>query len=184
MLYDEDGLAVRFGSQGQMGATIHDAVVAAATAEFGVVPSEEDVAKLVDFLRGLAPAVRQPDTAETLAGAALFATAGCDTCHTGDYLVAAQQIHPMSDFAMHDLGPLNDDGVALGPLRSTYWMTPPLWRLCSGDWMHDGNSATIFQVLARHGGEAKAAADLALAWIESERRSVDHFICRGHWTAP
>ncbi len=64
-----------------------------------------------------------------------------------------------TDFKRHDLGQnfheLNFDGT-----RQTEFITEPLWGVASTPpYGHDGRSATLREVILRHGGEAQQARD-------------------------
>jgi hypothetical protein len=77
-----------------------------------------------------------------------------------------------TDFKRHDLGAAfherNFDGSV-----TTQFLTTPLWGVGStAPYGHDGRSATLEDVIARHGGEAQAARDAFLSLPSSQREQV------------
>lgn len=99
------------------------------------------------------------------AGAALFAQAGCASCHRPSLPSATGKIWVYSDLLLHNMGEGLDDGVAEGAAASDEWRTAPLWGLGerSADpdntyLLHDGRARSIRQAIAWHGGEAENAA--------------------------
>ncbi len=81
-----------------------------------------------------------------------------------------------ADFKMHDLGPAfherNFDGSV-----TTQFLTEPLWGVGStAPYGHDGRSATLEDVILRHGGEAQAARDAFVLLSDDERGKVQDFL--------
>jgi CxxC motif-containing protein (DUF1111 family) len=113
-----------------------------------------------------------------LAGANLFQSIGCATCHVssittapagtavaaGAFLVPAQLgnkiIHPFSDFLLHDIG-TGDGIVQNGPQDTAQKMrTPPLWGVRTRtELLHDGRSKTFYDTIQHHREEAAGAAN-------------------------
>ena len=83
-----------------------------------------------------------------------------------------------ADFKRHDLGQAfherNFDGSV-----TTQFLTEPLWGVAStAPYGHDGRSATLTDVILRHGGEAQAARDRFAALADDERGELLEFLSR------
>jgi len=81
-----------------------------------------------------------------------------------------------ADFKRHDLGAAfherNFDGTV-----TTHFMTEPLWGVGStAPYGHDGRSATLEDVIIRHGGEAQASRDRFVQLAEEDRAKVTEFL--------
>jgi CxxC motif-containing protein (DUF1111 family) len=108
------------------------------------------------------------------AGAQLFERIGCGTCHVSAIVTAPvgtsinggtltvpdtlgnMIIHPFSDFLLHDVG--TGDGIVQngGQDTANKMRTPPLWGVrMRNRLMHDGESLTFENAIARHKGEAE-----------------------------
>jgi len=135
-----------------------------------------DVQKFADFMRATRAPGRGPITAQVNAGAALFDSIGCDTCHTprfttlapgtsinaGTFTVPAalgnKIIRPFSDFALHNVG--TGDGIVQngGQGSANQLRTPPLWGVrARNKLMHDGQTNTFNDAILRHAGQATGA---------------------------
>jgi CxxC motif-containing protein (DUF1111 family) len=125
-----------------------------------------DIDHFARFMR--ATKVPPRDTAlaassDGVAGASLFHSIGCAFCHvpsittvpTGTAVAAGtfivphslgnKIIHPYSDFLLHDVG--TGDGIVQTGGQETA-------RKMRTELLHDGRSATFFDAIQRHGGEA------------------------------
>jgi len=135
-----------------------------------------DVAAFAGFMRALAAPGRGPITAQVNAGSALFDSIGCAVCHTRTFTtspagtvinggaftvpnsLANRNIHPFSDFALHDVG--TGDGIVQngGAGTRNQVRTAALWGLRARiRLMHDGESLTVNDSILRHGGQATTA---------------------------
>ena len=81
-----------------------------------------------------------------------------------------------TDFRRHDLGPafheLNYDGTL-----QTEFITEPLWGAGSTPpYGHDGRSATLVDVILRHGGDAQVPRDKFVALSTLEQRQMIAFL--------
>jgi CxxC motif-containing protein (DUF1111 family) len=112
-------------------------------------------------------------TPDAIAGASLFHSIGCDTCHVSSITTApagtainggtftvppalgSKTIHPYSDFLLHNIG-TGDGIVQNGPPDTANKMrTSPLWGVRAKDrLMHDLLSFTRNDAILRHAGEA------------------------------
>ncbi len=139
-----------------------------------------DLIEFATFMRASKAPPRDTALAATpaaQAGATLFNQIGCAICHVptittapvgtvffttadpaeGFTVTAAlgnKNIHPYSDFLLHDIG--TGDGIVQGLVSARNKVrTPPLWGLrTKGRTMHDGASLTFNEAILRHLGEA------------------------------
>src|SRR5260370_21041297 len=136
---------------------------------------DEDIDVFARFMRASKPPSRDAAlaaTASAQAGASLFHAIGCDICHIqtlttapagtlingGAFTVPAalgnKNIHPFSDFLLHDVG--TGDGVVQNGGQSTRnkLRTAPLWGMRSLDrLMPDGATLQRNEAIRRHFGE-------------------------------
>ena len=137
-------------------------------------------------------ASRNYDDAEVILGQQLFASSGCNLCHTpsfstSDYHPAAelrgQTIHPYTDLLLHDMGP--DLADNLGELRASgsEWRTAPLWNIghtnaVSGGeaYLHDGRARTLSEAILWHGGEGEAEKENFRSMNATQRAALIKFL--------
>ena len=136
-----------------------------------------DIDHFAEFVRGTKVPPRDATLAGTpdaLAGQALFAKIGCNTCHVSSITTAPagtvinggafsvpealgnKIIHPYSDFLLHDVG--TGDGIVQNPPQDTAnkLRTAALWGLRTRPrYMHDLRSLTLQDAIERHEGEAE-----------------------------
>jgi CxxC motif-containing protein (DUF1111 family) len=136
----------------------------------------EDVETFAQFMRSAKAPPRDGDLANTpdaIAGSQIFNNIGCATCHVrtittapvgtvingGAFTVPValgnKNIHPFSDFLLHDVG--TGDGIVQNGGQGTRnkLRTAPLWGMRTRDrLMHDGESLTRNEAILRHGGQA------------------------------
>jgi CxxC motif-containing protein (DUF1111 family) len=134
---------------------------------------------------GVPQAVGDPDTS---AGRAIFAQAGCATCHRPSYEIdtpnGADTIWPYSDFLLHDMGPGLASGIAEVGLGESEWRTQPLWGLgwtrAVGDgresYLHDGRARTVLEAILWHGGAAQGARDHVVTLPPADRAALIAFL--------
>jgi len=160
----------------------------ASVAAFDTVPDPEeaatptepfgpDVEAFARFMRSTKVPPRDTAlaaTANAVAGASLFTSIGCASCHTptittapagtvfngGKFVVTAalgdKIIHPYSDFMLHDVG--TGDGIIQngGNATRNKVRTPPLWGLrTKARLMHDLFNTTRHNTILRHTNEAE-----------------------------
>ena len=140
-------------------------------------PNGADIGSFTRFMRSLKPPPQDPafiNTSDAIAGKALFHSIGCDLCHiatattvaagtvingttyTVPAAIGSKNIHPYSDFLLHDVG--TGDGIVQNGGQSTMFKlrTPPLWGLRTRDrLMHDTVSFTRDDAIQRHTNEAE-----------------------------
>lgn len=151
------------------------------------------VNSLVFYMRTLkAPERRNESDADVLAGEALFNQIGCTSCHVPTFTTSAsdiealsyQEFHPYSDFLLHDMGTLLDDGYPEGSAQSSEWRTPPLWGLGLAKdsqggqlfLLHDGRATTIKEAITFHGGEAESRRTAFFGLSEQEQDQIIKFL--------
>ena len=151
------------------------------------------VNSLIFYLRTLkAPPRRNADDADVIAGENIFNQIGCTSCHKPNFTTASSDItalsnqtfHPYSDFLLHDMGSLLDDGYPEGSAKSSEWRTPPLWGLGLAKnsqggklfLLHDGRASTIQEAVSFHGGEASGRRTAFAALTEKERDQLIKFL--------
>jgi len=157
-----------------------------------------DIAQFALFMRSLkAPPVDAAAAATTSAknGSNLFTSLGCAVCHVrtittapagtvinaGAFTVPTalgdKNIHPFSDFLLHDVG--TGDGIVQNGGQGTRNMvrTPPLWGMRARDrLMHDGESVSRTDAILRHGGQAQTARNNFAALSTTSQNDVINFL--------
>lgn len=138
----------------------------------------EDIDHFAQFLRGTDAPPRDTNlqnTADAIAGETLFTEVGCAICHVptlitapagtlingGQFAVPAalgnKIFHPFGDYLMHDIGTAG--GIvqtATEPETGNKLRTAALWGLHTRPrYMHDLESTTLADAIARHRGEAE-----------------------------
>ncbi len=110
-------------------------------------------------------------------GAALFATLGCDACHTPSLPLGEQRLWLYSDLLLHDLGPDLDDKVTQGQASGRDWRTTPLWGLGARQrFLHDGRAHTLTEAIMAHGGEATTARQRFLRLLPQDSDALLAFL--------
>jgi hypothetical protein len=153
----------------------------------------EFVDRVTDFQRFLAAPPQTPKSGMT--GETLFNLIGCASCHMGTFHtkdsssvekpLRNKQIHPYSDFLLHDMGN-NADFIEQGGAKLTELRTPPLWGLRVRDPMwHDGRVAggtfkfRILQVVSQHNdsdSEALISAQAFNALLPAQKDQIVAFL--------
>jgi CxxC motif-containing protein (DUF1111 family) len=145
---------------------------------------KSDIDRATDFMRYLAPPPPGPSSASSLAGARVFESIGCSSCHTptmftGPSPVASIANKPVplySDLLLHDMGKLGD-GIAQAAAGPTEIRTAPLWGLrVRTRLLHDGRSATVSDAIGAHDGEALAAARRFAGLSKTDRQALLDFL--------
>ena len=149
---------------------------------------------LVTFYSGrlAVPARRDVDGPEVLHGKAMFAEAGCQSCHVPKFVTerlagrdehSFQLIWPHSDFLLHDMGEGLADALPAGDATGAEWRTPPLWGIgltqqVSGHtlFLHDGRARSLSEAILWHGGEGQAAGDAYAAMPPPDRAALLRYL--------
>ncbi|MCP5022821.1 MAG: hypothetical protein GY930_13745 [bacterium] len=144
--------------------------------------------RFTHFQRYLAAPPQTPRSG--MAGEALFDQVGCADCHMGSFTtgtvseaaLSGVQIHPYSDFLLHDMGALGD-GVVDGIATESIMMTRPLWGLAHRTaLLHDGRTTgaafdgLIDMAVAEHGGQGDASRVAYQALGVADRALVADFL--------
>jgi len=125
----------------------------------------DDITNFANFMRFLAPPARGPIGNSVVQGSNQFVNVGCARCHTVTLQTGAspfpplanQQIHPYSDFALHNMGPGLADQISQGLAGGDEFRTAPLWGLGQRlFFLHDGRETDLLQVIADHASSANA----------------------------
>jgi CxxC motif-containing protein (DUF1111 family) len=134
-------------------------------------------------------------TANSQAGASLFTSIGCASCHTptittapagtvfngGKFVVPAalgdKIIHPYSDFMLHDVG-TGDGIIQNGGTASRFKMrTPPLWGLRTrARFMHDLFNTTRHNAILRHTNEAEPVIQNYINLSATQQQQIQTFL--------
>ena len=147
-------------------------------------PEGENVDAFTDFMRLLAPPPPLPATLQTALGHGVFTRLGCNHCHTetlrtGFSDVAALtlvELHPYSDFLLHDMGTLAD-GIEQGRSTGTLMRTAPLWGLrVRSSLLHDGRAHSPEAAILAHRGQGQRAADAFASLAAGDRANLLAFL--------
>lgn len=138
------------------------------------------------------PARRDVTDPVVLRGAALFAQAGCASCHTPTLhtgptaaiaSLAGQTIHPFTDLLLHDMGEGLADHRPDYEASGTEWRTPPLWGIGlvrtvnrHTFFLHDGRARSLEEAVLWHGGEADRSRANFTAMTTEDRASLIRFL--------
>jgi CxxC motif-containing protein (DUF1111 family) len=151
------------------------------------------VNSIVFYMRTLkAPPRRNVNDPDVIEGEKLFSQIGCNSCHVSTFTTGESDIsalshktfHPYSDFLLHDMGSLLDDGYPEGGAKSSEWRTPPLWGVglakdSQGGEMfllHDGRAKSFEEAVSFHAGEAASRRSAFFALSSSEREKIIKFL--------
>ncbi len=154
----------------------------------GISSDEDDVADpefggkdyddLVFWSRELGPPPRGEIGAAERAGETLFASVGCDACHTPVMKTEqGEDVALYSDLLLHDVAPADYWGIEDGMASTREFRTPPLWGVrVTAPYMHDGLAPTIEAAILRHDAEGRASREAFEALSESEREELLAFL--------
>ncbi len=119
------------------------------------------------FIGNLASPPPAPKTAESIAGAAVFESAGCAKCHVVDMGPA---VGIYSDLLLHDMGAENADGLSDALATPRDWRTAPLWGLrLRKAFFHDNRARNLLEAIDHHRGESEKSRQ-AVAAVTPEKR--------------
>lgn len=171
------------------------AQVACLAAPSGGSPELDDskLAAVTVYTQALAvPARRDVSDPTVLRGAALFAQAGCASCHTPTLhtgptsaiaSLAGQTIHPFTDLLLHDMGEGLADRRPDFEATGSEWRTPPLWGIGlvrtvnrHTFFLHDGRARSLEEAVLWHGGEADRSRANFTAMSAQDRASLIRFL--------
>ncbi|WP_159738456.1 di-heme oxidoreductase family protein [Vibrio atypicus] len=138
------------------------------------------------------PIRRNTKDSQVIAGQALFAKAGCESCHktsvkTGEReglpAISNQLIHPYTDLLLHDMGEGLADNRPEYLANGQEWRTAPLWGIGYTKevndhtyFLHDGRARNLMEAVLWHGGEAEKAKQTVLTFNQKERDALIAFL--------
>ena len=146
------------------------------------------VDRFTHFQRYTAPPAQTPRSGMT--GEAIFASVGCADCHTPTFTTGTVaeaalsnvEVHPYSDFLLHDMGALGDQ-IVDGPATENVMMTRALWGVAQRPaLLHDGRASganfegLIDMAVAEHGGQAAASRSAYQALSTADRNALYAFM--------
>jgi CxxC motif-containing protein (DUF1111 family) len=144
-------------------------------------------------VRSLAvPVRREVKHHDVLAGKKLFYALGCENCHVSKYTTGQTaamnaltqvEIHPYSDFLLHDMGQELADNRPDYLAEGSEWRTQPLWGLglikaVNGHnyLLHDGRARNITEAILWHGGEGEYAKRKFVNLNRKQREQLLYFL--------
>jgi CxxC motif-containing protein (DUF1111 family) len=105
--------------------------------------------------------------ADATQGAQVFQNVGCAACHTTTLTTGSSEIgaaetnvtyHPFSDFALHNMGTGDADGVSQGAANGQQFRTAPLWGVGQRTFfMHDGRTNNLVTAIEDHASSGSEA---------------------------
>lgn len=158
------------------------------------VPAQRSIKS--GFPKGVSPLpYLDVDPVKVAAGAAVFQTLRCASCHVAQMKTGAgdefqelrdQTIKPYTDLLLHDMGPGLADNYAEGLASGNMWRTPPLWgigytervmgRAGTVGYLHDGRARTLTEAVMWHDGEAARSRERFLALSTNDRQALLAFL--------
>ena len=155
--------------------------------------SDEHLEDLTAYIALLGLSARRDlSDPQALQGEALFATAGCNSCHVDTFQTSPyhphaelrdQTIHPYTDLLLHDMGPGLASTLTEGSAAGSEWRTAPLWNigLTAGvsfgeGYLHDGRARTLHEAIMWHGGEAAASQQAYDAMSSADQAAMIKFL--------
>lgn len=141
------------------------------------------VERIDAYLRGL----RVPEPAGDAdgarrAGARLFASAGCATCHRPALPMRdGETLALFTDVLLHDMGEGLADTSGMPGVAAEEWRTAPLAGLSQAldhgvGLLHDGRAADVAAAVGWHGGEASGARARFEALSPKERQQLIDYV--------
>jgi CxxC motif-containing protein (DUF1111 family) len=111
------------------------------------------------------------------AGATLFTTVGCASCHSPSLPGRGAKVNLYSDLLLHDMGPGLADRMQQGSATGSEWRTMPLWRAAERQkFLHDGRANTVKDAITAHGGQGAAASAAFQALDAASQQAVLDFV--------
>jgi CxxC motif-containing protein (DUF1111 family) len=145
------------------------------------------------------PARRDMDDPVVKRGEQIFYDAKCNVCHTptmrtGTEMVYTiggtrvpevvdQEIHPYTDFLLHDMGPELADDKPEGVATGSEWRTSPLWGVGlqnkvdgHSKFLHDGRARNLMEAIMWHYGEGEVSRQHVLNLSKEDREALLRFV--------
>lgn len=157
------------------------------------VGTSSDAVQFAMFMRLLAPPAQAsasgPALISIINGEALFNEVGCQSCHNRQFTTGASRITSSldhatvrlwSDLEIHHMGTGLADNVSQGTAGGDQFRTAPLWGLGQRlFFMHDGQSTTLMQAIARHSSTGSEANSVVLNYNAlgvSDKQDIINFL--------
>jgi CxxC motif-containing protein (DUF1111 family) len=136
--------------------------LAMATGNSAAFENEEISGEMVKMIAAYVATLPRPPLKADAQAEALFASAGCASCHVPQLANAKGKPLPVfTDLLLHDMGPALSGKIGDSFADPQEWRTAPLIDLnpLNGKrrYLHDGRAATIDMAVRWHGGEAQSA---------------------------
>jgi hypothetical protein len=140
---------------------------------FTAVDASSDITDFAIFTRFLAAPHTGTQTAATSQGESEFVSIGCGVCHiitheTGSSTFTGQTNtlwHPLSDFALHDMGTGLQDRVSQGQANGLQFRTAPLWGIGQRTFfLHDGRTNNLVTAIEDHSSSGSEANNVVSAF--------------------
>jgi CxxC motif-containing protein (DUF1111 family) len=162
------------------------------SAQNAQVPS--DIVLFAEFMRLLAPPTPSTSTpggaTSIAAGAALFKSIGCATCHTPTLSstqpsnitssLGSTPVNAFSDIEIHHMGKGLADNVSQGGAGGDQFRTAPLWGLGQRIFfLHDGRTTNLLTAIAAHassGSEATQAEENFSSLSAAKQQEILNFL--------
>lgn len=162
--------------------------------------SDQDMADVDFYLHTLGvPARRNINDPEVIRGEEMFMKAKCQECHVqtlrtrpeGATLIDGtkltqlgnQEIHPYTDYLLHDMGDELGDKLTAYDAEGNEWRTAPLWgiglqNLVNGHnyFLHDGRARNFVEAIMWHGGEGEYSKNIFKNMPKSDRDALVKFL--------
>jgi CxxC motif-containing protein (DUF1111 family) len=147
-----------------------------------------DVNQFAQFMQMLAPPTPLPPNRITSAGADLFKSVGCATCHTPSMTTGASEIAALSkvqanlysDLLVHNMGSGLADNINQGNAGGDEFRTAPLWGVGQRlFFLHDGRETDLLKAIEDHfssGSEANTVINNFNALSPFQREAVLIFL--------
>lgn len=111
------------------------------------------------------------------AGAAVFQSTGCQSCHTASFPGPGFAAFLYSDLLLHDMGPGLADGLQQESATGSEFRTMTLVKLNERThFLHDGRAATPTDAILAHGGQAAASATAFSALSATDKQALLDFL--------
>ena len=145
------------------------------------VPSS--LTRLIDRFVGEAMLPPVKAAADAEAGRAIFADAGCASCHRPSFKLSdGRKIAPYTDLLLHDMGMGLADHMKEGEASGRDWRTAPLWGIGQAlhadnpGLLHDGRARNVLEAILWHDGEAAEARQHVEQLPAPDRQALIDFI--------
>jgi CxxC motif-containing protein (DUF1111 family) len=144
----------------------------------------EQVARVDDYVRFLAPPAPAALTTVARKGKRVFERIGCAECHvpslrTGEHevrVLSRQEIAAYTDLLLHDMGPELAD-ICLVDASPAEFRTEPLMGLRHMTrFLHDGRATTVSEAILAHGGEGSRSRAAFAELGEGDRQALLAFL--------